>query len=91
MARSYKKRSQKKKSSKKRSYKKKSRSHKRSHKKSRPHSYVRTSKRLTKKYQESCSGKKKQYCLGDPNCSWSSSRRHCYRGKQAVYAGPSLE
>ena len=29
-------------------------------------------------------------CGSDPNCSWNNAKSYCYKGKQNIYAGPSL-
>ena len=78
----------------------KSRSHKKSHRKSRSpkKSKSRRSRtyRLTKKQfhslklDECRSRRLKKNCISDPNCSWSRTKRHCYKGKRSVYYGPAL-
>ncbi len=75
-------------SHKKRSHSRKRKSHKR---KSRRRSYLRKSKAKQAAYLEGCaSRRRKASCKSDPNCSWSKSRRHCYRGKRNIFAGPAL-
>jgi len=73
--------------------KSKSKSKKKSHSKKygKRKGYARLTKSRHTGYIESCRKRRsRKSCGSDPNCSWSSSRKRCYRGKQLVYAGPSL-